>query len=43
MKEINSLAEFDAAINESLANLYFLANIVLVSNDNDLIDIINGK
>lgn len=43
MKEINNLAEFDATINESLANIFFLANLVLVSNDNDLIDIINGK
>lgn len=43
MKEINNLAEFDAAINESIANLYFLVNLVLVSNDNDLIDITNGN
>lgn len=38
-----TLENFNKQINESLANIFFLANLVLVSNDNDLIDIINGN
>jgi len=38
-----TLENFNKQINESLANIFFIANIVLISNDNELLDLLNGN
>lgn len=38
-----TLENFNKQIIESTANIFFVVNVVLLSNDNDLIDLLNVK